>query len=230
MSDKALRVKNDARINVNFEAWKQRQCNKNIKVFNKIKNPSKANRGKPFEDFLKHVHQQYQQARVACVHKVPTEFIPIRDYTGKIVGCKVEEKSCVDYLGRYRGIPVAVEAKHESGNRIAFDRVEPHQAAYMDDYISDPNAVGIVIVSFSLQRFFAVPWEFWKAAREAWICKSNPKARKCEQVTVNARGFTWTTPGMASAAADDFLPEWEIKPGGMSRLPYLEIIDRMNGG
>lgn len=37
---------------------------------------SQANRGKPFEDFLKFVHQRYQQSGTACVHKVPTEFIP----------------------------------------------------------------------------------------------------------------------------------------------------------
>lgn len=191
---------------------------------------SQANRGKPFEDFLKFVHQQYQQKHIACVHKVPTEFIPIRNARGEICGCKVEEKSCVDYLGRYKGTPVAVEAKHEEGERIAFDRVEPHQAAYMDDYTSDPAAAGIVIVSFGLRRFFAVPWIFWKTAREVWIRKPNPKARKCEKITVEAHGYKWTTTGMASASADDFLPEWEIKSGGATGLPYLEIIDRMKGG
>jgi len=195
-----------------------------------MKDYSRANRGKPFEDFLKFVHRQYQNKKIACVHKVPTEFIPLRDHTGKVVNCKVEEKSCVDYLGRYRSIPVAVEAKHEEGDRIAFDRVEPHQATYMDDYIADPAAVGIVIVSFGLRRFFAVPWEFWKAARDAWIYKPDRKARKCEQKTINARGFTWTTPGRASASPDDFHPAWEIKTGGASGLPYLEIIDQMKGG
>lgn len=191
---------------------------------------SQANRGKPFEDFLKFVHQRYQQTGIACIHKVPTEFIPIRDAHGKICSCKVEEKSCVDYLGRYKDTPVAVEAKHEESERIAFDRVEPHQSNYMDDYTRDPAAVGIVIVSFGLRRFFAVPWIFWKTAREAWIRKPNPKARKCEQITVEAHGYKWTTTGKASASAVDFLPEWEIKPGGATGLSYLEIIDRMKGG
>lgn len=190
---------------------------------------SQANRGKPFEDFLKFAHTQYQRRGIACVHKVPTEFIPIRNGRGEICSCKVEEKSCVDYLGRYRSTPVAVEAKHEEGARIAFDRVEPHQAAYMDDFTADADAIGIVIVSFGLRRFFAIPWAFWRAAREAWMKKPDERARKCEQVTVSDHGFTWTTPGKASTSADELLPDWEIRTGSMG-LPYLEIIDRMKGG
>ena len=191
---------------------------------------SQANRGKPFEDFLEFVHQRYQQSGTACVHKVPTEFIPIRNARGEVYNCKVEGASCVDYLGRYRSTPVAVEAKHEEGARIAFNRVEPHQADYMDDYTKDPEAVGIVIVSFSLRRFFAVPWEFWKAARDAWNNKPNPKSTKAPVETVKAYGWEWQTPGMASVSPEQLLPEWEIRAGGTTGLPYLNIIDRMKGG
>lgn len=194
-----------------------------------MKDYSKANRGKPFEDFLKFVHSSYQRSGIACVHKVPTEFIPLRDYTGRIVNCKVEEKSCVDYLGRYRNVPVAVEAKHEEGKRIAFSRVEPHQAEYMDDYTKDPEAAGIVIVSFSLRRFFAVPWLFWKAARDAWEQKPR-NSTKSEKRIVKAYGWEWETPGMASASPEQFHPDWEIKTGGSSGLPYLEIIEKMRQG
>ena len=58
-----------------------------------MKDYRQANKGKPFEDFLKFVHMQYQNTGIACVHKVPTEFIPIRDYKGKIVSCKVKKKA-----------------------------------------------------------------------------------------------------------------------------------------
>lgn len=190
---------------------------------------SQANRGKPFEDFLKFVHQRYQHSGKACVHKVPTEFLPIRNARGEVCNCKVEEKSCVDYLGRYKGTPVAIEAKHEEGARIAFNRVEPHQAAYLDDFCKDPQAVGIVIVSFSLRRFFAVPWVFWKAARDAWNQKK-PSGNKTNTVKVKAYGWEWETTGMASASPEQLHPDWEIRAGGESGLPYLEIIDRMKGG
>ena len=190
-----------------------------------MKNSSYANRGRAFEELLKFVHARYQRAGIACVHKVPTEFLPIRDARGRVTSCKVEEKSCVDYLGRYHGIPVAIEAKHEEGERISFNRVEPHQAAYLTDFIKDPGAVGIVLVSFGMRRFFAIPWSFWKVAQDTWNNKPDPKVRKCVKVNIHAYGYEWTTPGMASVSADELLPEWEIKPGDVSGLPYLETID-----
>lgn len=188
-----------------------------------MKDVSRANRGKPFEDLLKMVHSKYRQTGLACVHKVPTEFIPIRNAAGKVVNCKVEEKSCVDYLGRYRNIAVAVEAKHTDENRIRFDRVEDHQAEYLDDFCRDPGAVGIVIVSFQMRRFFAVPWPFWKEAREAWA--AGAAARTWASVPVKAYGDFWDTPAGASVAPDQLLPEWEIKTGGPYILPYLKIIE-----
>ena len=185
---------------------------------------SHANRGQPFEDFLEFVHARYQTTGTACVHKVPTEFIPLRDRTGRVCSVKVERKSCVDYLGRYKATPVAVEAKHTENDRILFSRVEPHQAEYMDDFCKDSEAIGIVLVSFSLRRFFAVPWPFWKAARDAW-----ETSRSKTKIPVKAYGWEWETTGMASASAEQLHPEWEIKTGGTSGLPYLNIIERMKG-
>lgn len=59
-----------------------------------------ANRGRPFEELLKLASARYQIAGRGVVRKVPTEFLPIRDARGEVVSCKVEEKSCVDFLGR----------------------------------------------------------------------------------------------------------------------------------
>jgi len=188
-----------------------------------MRRASQANRGRPFEDLLNLAHSRYQANGLACVHKVPTEFLPLRDGTGKLVSCKVEHKSCVDFLGRYRNIPVAVEAKHTEGKRISFDRVEQHQAAYMDDFCKNPGAVGIVVVSFGMRRFFAVPWPFWKAARDVWAA-GGPRAASAP---VNAYGTYWDTPGMASASPEQLHEEWEIKPGGPYALPYLQIIERL---
>lgn len=188
-----------------------------------MRSASHANRGQPFEDFLAFVHARYQSRGTACVHKVPTEFIPLRDATGRVCSVKVERKSCVDYLGRYKSVPVAVEAKHTETDRILFSRVEPHQAKYMDDFCKNPEAVGMVLVSYKLRRFFAVPWQFWKAARDAWAAGHD---KAC--TTVEAYGWTWDTPGMASVSPEQLLPAWEIKAGGAPGLPYLEIIDRMN--
>ena len=189
-----------------------------------MKDHSKANRGKPFEDLLFAVHGFYQRNGVACVHKVPTEFIPLRNGNGQVVSVKVERKSCVDYLGRYRAVPVAVEAKHTEDVRIRWDRVEDHQAAYMDDFCRDPGAVGIVIVSFSMRRFFAVPWEAWRAGLMEW--RQTKPRHKQAATEIEAGGVKWITPAAASVSADEFPREWEIGLGGRTALPYLDIIEK----
>ncbi len=191
-----------------------------------------ANRGRPFEEFINFANKSYQARGIACVHKVPTEFLPIRDGTGRVVDCKVEHKSCVDYLGRYKGTPVAVEAKHTDDARIRFDRVEDHQAAYMDDFCKDPGAVGIILVSFSLRRFFAVPWQAWKGARDQWTEAQKSGRRHPGAVPLMVYGQFWNTPGMASVSPEQMLPSWEIHTGGVNGLPYLDIIEnwrRHNG-
>lgn len=135
-----------------------------------------ANRGRDFEDFVIQVNDLYTRSGKAVVYKVPTEFLPIRDSTGQIKSCKVEHKSCVDFLGRYNGTPVAVEAKQTHTGRIDFDAVQPHQAAFLDAWTTD-KAVGMILVSFNLRRFFAVPWPFWRVARTAWASqKENGQA------------------------------------------------------
>lgn len=183
-----------------------------------------ANKGRAFEDLIEFANAQYRRQSIAVIGKQNTKFLPIRNGQGQLVSAKVEEKATVDYLGRYKGTPVAVEAKHTENDRILFSRVEPHQAEYMDDFCKDPEAIGIVLVSFKLQRFYAVPWQFWKAARDAWE-SGNGKT----QLPVEAYGWSWYTPGMASASAEQLLPDWEIKTGGTSGLPYLDIIERMKG-
>ncbi|MBR0365775.1 MAG: Holliday junction resolvase RecU [Clostridia bacterium] len=179
-----------------------------------------ANKGQPFEELLRFVHERYETAGEAVMRKVPTEFIPIRNAIGQVCSVKVENKSSVDFLGRYKNIPVAAEAKHTSGDRIPFAQVEDHQAEFLDVWDA-PGVAALVLVSYKLERFYAIPWTFWKAARDAW------RKQRGERIEVKAYGRTWITPGMASVRADQLLTEWEIFPGGSTGLPYMDIITRL---
>ena len=181
-----------------------------------------ANRGMPFEEFIEYANVRYRAAGLAVVSKQPTPFKPIRNRQGMVVSCKVEEKATVDYLGRFRNIPVAIEAKHTYNDRISFSVVQGHQASFLDDFIGEYGlGFGAVLVSFKLERFFLVPWQFWAVARDLW----NNKATRGTKETVTMYGMTWTTTGMASVRAEDLLPEWEIKPNNKYGLAYLSKID-----
>lgn len=171
-----------------------------------MKSRTHANRGMPLEDLIKFANERYRHHGLACINKQATEFIPIRDRTGKIASCKVEEKATVDFIGRYKHYPIAIEAKHSADNSIRFDRIEPHQADFMDDFTS-PGTIGLVLVSFQMKRFFVIPWAFWKAAYNARV---RPGASRTTPVTVSALGVSWTIPNKFSVREDELEPSWEI--------------------
>lgn len=171
-----------------------------------MKDRRMANRGQPFEEFLRFANDRYRQRKIAVIEKLPTEFIPLRDRTGKIHSVKVEHKSKVDFIGRYKHYPIAIEAKNSNDPTIRWDRVEEHQADYMDEFTEQPGTIGLVLVSFNLKRFFAIPWAFWKAAYDARVRRGDRTAT----VTVEAFGQTWEVPKKNSVRIEELNPAWEI--------------------
>ena len=179
-----------------------------------------ANRGMSLESFVEFANGRYRHYGIAVVEKQHTHFTPIRNRQGKIVSCKVEEKATVDFMGRYRSIPVAIECKHTYGDRIRFSEVKDHQARFLNDFVGEYGlGFGAVLVSFKMDRFFLVPWSFWSAAKDMWIRNRGEKA------TVIEYRMSWTTPGKASVSAADLLPEWEVKLNNKYGLAYLSKID-----
>lgn len=182
-----------------------------------------ANRGMQLEEFVEYANARYRHHGIAVVEKQHTHFIPIRNRYGKVVDCKVEQKATVDFMGRYRNIPVAIEAKNTNSKRIRFSEVKDHQAQFLDDFVGDRGldhfGFGAVLVSFSMQRFFLVPWHFWSEARDLW------KNRRGAKASLVRYGMSWITPGKASVSADELLPEWEVKPNNKYGLAYLSKID-----
>lgn len=179
-----------------------------------------ANRGMSLESFVEFANGRYRHYGIAVVEKQHTHFTPIRNHIGKVVSCKVEEKATVDFMGRYRNTPVAVECKHTSSDRIRFSEVKDHQAQFLDDFVGEYGlGFGAVLVSFHLERFFLVPWKFWATARDLW------KETKGDKETIIQYGNKWTTPGKASVSASELLPEWEVKPNNKYGLAYLSKID-----
>lgn len=187
----------------------------------RYKNRSHANRGQDFESFLKYVNERYAADGTAIITKIPTEILPIRDRYGKICSAKVCSKSTVDFIGRVGSVPFAAEAKETKSDSIRFDAVQEHQAAFLDAYMGQNEAICIVLVSFNLESFYAVPWAFWDAAREAWKKAQRQNKRKAEQITITHEGQTWTTPGKSSVRESELMPEWKVEMGGQYGLDYL---------
>lgn len=187
-----------------------------------MKNRNQANRGQSLEQFIRFANDRYKQSRIAVVNKQPTEFLPIRNAYGQVVNFKVVGKSTVDFIGRVGKVPLAAEAKETKGDFIRFDAVQDHQADFLTAYEGHNEAICIVVVSFNLNTFYAVPWAFWKPARDAWKKAQKQGKRKAEQITITHNGQTWTTTGKASVKESELLREWEVAVGGMYGLDYLQ--------
>lgn len=181
-----------------------------------------ANRGQTLEQFIRFANERYKKSGIAVINKQHTEFLPIRNAYGQIVRCKVESKATVDFIGRVGNVPIAAEAKETSGDSIRLLEVQDHQADFLDAYYGKDEAICFVIVSFSMNTFYVVPWVFWKAARDAYKEVQRIGKRKAEKITITYNGQTWTTPGRGSIKESEMLPEWEVVPGGMYGLDYLQ--------
>ena len=180
-----------------------------------------ANRGQTLEEFLTFSNNSYRRTGVAVVWKVPTSFKPVRNAYGQVVNCKVDGKSCVDYLGRVGSTPLAMEAKETKSDSIRFDAVQDHQADFLTDYQGQGEAISLVVVSFNLNTFYAVPWPFWKAARDAWKEAQRLGKRTAEKFVVVHNGQTWRTPGKASVREEELRQDWQVPLGGLYGLDYL---------
>lgn len=184
-----------------------------------MKNRSYANRGQDLEDYLRFANERYRNKGVAFLHKNATEFLPIRDRRGKIISCKVEGKATIDFIGRYKDFPIAVEAKKTVDGAIRWNAVQPNQAQDMDDFCREQGTIGLVVVSFNMERFFAIPWAFWSAAYEIRVFQND----KQTPVTIEAHGQKWTVPQKFSVRIEELNPEWEIPAHDYTYgLHYLE--------
>ena len=196
---------------------------------NKTKKPLKwslANRGKNFEAIISYANLAYMNRDIAVIGKQYVEMLPIRDGKGRIISCKIGTKSTVDYLGRYGPYPIAIEAKESKQGSIRFDAVQDHQTRFLEAYTQGGAGIGLVLISFDTERFFAVPAAFWLPARQAWAEAQRKGKRTAEKITITKYDQTWTTPGKASVRPEELLPEWEVFPAPNCTLHYLKGAER----
>lgn len=160
-----------------------------------------ANRGRNLEELINYVNGEYRKQKLALIDKVPTEWIPLRGKSGKIVGAKVERKSIVDFTGHCQGRPIAFDTKHTKEHNIRWDELQPHQAEFLADWHLT-GGIAFILVSFNMQYFFAVPWTFWKTGLDSWLDGGTKPSIYIHEIPVN----------------------WNIPPGGRFALDYLKVI------
>ena len=185
---------------------------------------SHANRGMNFEEFIKKSLQVYQIRGEAVITKQNTKFLPIRNAKGVVVNCKVDERATCDFMGRCGKIPVAFEAKHTQETMIRFNEVKDHQKKFLDDFSKNGDGFAFVAVSFNLERFFAIPWAYWRANMD--MSNSTTARKKPQQLIAINDGTAIYTTGKASISMDEIPAAWEIKTSAPYLLPILDIVQK----
>lgn len=165
-----------------------------------------ANRGMTFERQIETANFVYANRGEAFIQKIPTEFLPIRDPSGRICSVKVEHQATVDFLGRYGPYPIAIEAKNTNTDSIRFDVIQPNQAADMMAFTKQSGTIGLVLIRFDGRKFYAIPWDFWEAAYDLRVRRKD----KSTELTIYAHGQKWTVPQKFSVRRDELNPAWEV--------------------
>ncbi|MGM0370465.1 MAG: Holliday junction resolvase RecU [Bacillota bacterium] len=167
-----------------------------------------GNRGKTFEQMIQTSNQQYKFQDKAVIQKIPTpvKVLDIDSYSGKIRSGFYEQKSTVDYLGTYQGVPIAFEAK-ETNVKTRFDlsNIKEHQYHFLKSWIKS-GGVGFILVQFSkLDEVYYLSFdlleEFWE--------QMNSGGRKSIPYEELAK------------------EEYEIGSKGMIVVDYLPVVDNI---
>lgn len=174
--------------------------------------------GAAFEELIAWQNQRYKAQGIAIIEKQATEFIPIRQ-GGKIVTAKVDKKATVDYMGRMRKKPIAIEAKHTNNDRISLLAVEDHQAEFLEQWTKDGEGLGYVLVSFGMCEFYMIPWNVWSECRRRWKTKVATRA-----VPFKTPDFEFLYSGKGSLHKDELKSSWRVNCNGKNGLPFLEAI------
>jgi recombination protein U len=155
-----------------------------IKRKNKTAAPtSYANRGAALEQLIERVNIQVYTKGWGLIQKVPTPVTIIKKQGGRVVDGFVS-KSTVDFIGHYKGRPVAFDAK-QTKNKTSFPLkyVEDHQVSFLKNWHDTGGAAFLIVEFTTLQKYFFLPfpvlWEHWKEKE-----RGGRKSIKLENFTI----------------------------------------------
>ncbi|MDR2513889.1 MAG: Holliday junction resolvase RecU [Christensenellaceae bacterium] len=118
--------------------------------------------GKRFEDYIEQSLAYCEQRGIGTVEKTPEPMRPTKRLDGGKFIAFYEKQAQPDYKGTLKGgRSVVFEAKHTTDERIDQNRVTQEQGSRLDKHAS-MGAECFVVVGFSMNDFFKVPWEVWR--------------------------------------------------------------------
>ena len=128
------------------------------KLKNKQRSTVARANGESFENMLQVQHNQYLRRRVACISKVPTATKPIKQ--GRKTVWIPDKKTGTDFLGVYRGMPIAIESKSVN-SKTSFPvmmrgqkMVKQHQQNFLRNFYECGGLAYVVIYLQPLNKLY----------------------------------------------------------------------------
>ncbi len=137
--------------------------NKNIKSL-KAAATGKSNKaaGELWERIIATACDYYSKIGEAEIEKTPEPMRPIRRRNGGQFVAVFTKSAQPDYKGTLKnGHSIVFEAKHTDTDRIRREVISPEQERRLDNHLS-LGAECFVLLSFGFNKFFKVPWEWFR--------------------------------------------------------------------
>ena len=130
-----------------------------------------ANRGMGLETLIEHANEQYQAQGLAIIQKIATPWKVIRRGS-QIVSAFPEKKSTVDFIGTYRGRPIAFDAKStQNKTRIPLSNFEDHQIKFLLQWLRYGGAAFFIVEFAALDEIYYLEimdfWEIYKSGEKS---------------------------------------------------------------
>lgn len=139
------------------------------KAIRRIRGQQARVAGEHFENLLSGSCNWYAMKGLAKIEKTPEPMKPLRapNRNGQFLACYTKQAQ-PDYKGTIRGgRTIIFEAKHTDDDRIERRRLTQEQLDELEAH-HNLGAFCFVVVSFSLQRFYRIPWTVWRDMKELY--------------------------------------------------------------
>ena len=116
---------------------------------------SRGLRGSTLEDMVNRTNEQYAEAGLAIMQKIPTPITPITidKATRHITLAYFDQKSTVDYIGAVQGIPVCFDAKECAKDTFALQNIHEHQVEFMKRF-EEQQGVAFFLIHYTKRDVF----------------------------------------------------------------------------
>lgn len=117
-------------------------------------------RGSTLEDMINLTNEQYRDAGLALIQKVPTPITPLEidRSRGLITKAYFERKSTVDYIGVVQGIPVCFDAKECATMTFSLANLHEHQYDFMRRFDAQEGLAFLLIYFRCVDEVVYVPF------------------------------------------------------------------------